>query len=179
MTYITLLRGINVGGRKIIKMEALRELFADLACENVQTYIQSGNIIFHKTLSSQKDFQREVATAILSKFGFEVPVILMDLEQLMTCFKDNPFLNDATKNNDFLHLTFLSDIPDKEKWNAFDLHHYLPDEAVLIHQTVYLYCPNGYQNTKLSNNFLEKKLKMTATTRNLHTVNALIELANR
>lgn len=178
-TYISILRGINVSGKRIIKMDALRELMSALKFANVQTYIQSGNVIFKTKEIATDVLSKKIAAAIEKQFSFEVPVITITLDELKQSVENNPFLNHKNKDVSFLHLTFLAEAPQESLFNAIESNNYLPDEIQLINKTLYLYCPNGYGNTKLHNIFLEKKLQVTATTRNWKTCNELIQLATK
>jgi uncharacterized protein (DUF1697 family) len=176
-TYISILRGINVSGHRMIKMQTLKELFTDLGFENIQTYIQSGNIVFqHKKTDPQK-LEKKIAKAITEKSTFDVPVIVKKLEELQQIIAANPFLKDKTKELAHLHITFLTDEPDTESVNKIKAGSYQPDEFYLVNKVIYLYCPNNYGNSKLTNGFFEKKLSLTATTRNWKTTNELINIA--
>lgn len=183
-TYITILRGINVSGKNIIKMDALRELFSDLKFQQVQTYIQSGNVVYQtkeaptSRASVNQELSKKIANAIQNTFSFEVPMITIEAKDLQTCIENNPFLKDKKKDVSFMHITFLADAPQEQLFKAIDASKYLPDEIQWVGQCVYLYCPNGYGNTKLHNAFLENKLKVVATTRNWKTCNELYKIAN-
>lgn len=174
-TYISILRGINVSGHKPIKMDALQKMYADLNFKNIQTYIQSGNIIFQNKKTTHKDLEKKIAKNIFEEFGFEVPVIVKELGELTTIVKNNPFVNKRNEDLTKLHITFLSQEPEQINVEKIKGGQYQSDEFILIGSTIYLFCPNGYGNTKLSNTFFENKLKVVATTRNWKTTN---ELAN-
>lgn len=176
-TYISILRGINVSGRRIIKMDDLKKLFADLGFSDIRTYIQSGNVIFRAKKSDPEKLSQRIADAIAKKYSFAVPVIVKESEELKQIVADNTFANDTSKDPSFLHITFLSGIPSDENYLKIQKKSYSPDEFILLGNAVYLYCPGGYGNTKLNNTFLEKGLKITATTRNWKTTNELIRLA--
>jgi Uncharacterized protein conserved in bacteria len=177
--YISILRGINVGGHKKIRMDDLRQLFVELGYRDVQTYIQSGNILFSAEDTESQALEKTIAQKILKTFGFEVPVLILGAEDLKTILDNNPFSNDPTKNSSFIHITFLSEIPNKEQLkNLADLN-FAPDEFVLAGKAIYLYCPTGYGTTKLTNTFFENKLKLIATTRNLNTATELVRLINQ
>ena len=178
-TYISILRGINVSGQRMIKMDALRKLYMDLKFENVQTYIQSGNVIFQSKETDSKNLEKKIAQEIFKTFSFEVPVIVMDIRELKSVVKNNPFLDDKAKDHAFLHVTFLSAEPEKEKFDKLPKEQYLPDEFELVGKAIYLYCPNGYGNTKLTNSFFESKLKVVSTTRNWKTTNELLNIAEK
>ena len=176
-TYISILRGINVGGHNPIKMEALRQLYTELGYSDIQSYIQSGNIIFRSALSDSHYLEKSIQEKIFEAFGWNVPVLVLSSEELKTTLVNNPFVKDELKNPAFMHLTFLSGIPDKTNLEKIHAGYYLPDEFYISGKTIYLYCPSGYGNTKLSNTFFENKLKLSATTRNLKTSSVLLSMA--
>ncbi|MCX6188156.1 MAG: DUF1697 domain-containing protein [Bacteroidetes bacterium] len=176
-TYIAMLRGINVSGHKAIKMEALRSFCETLGFTKVQTYIQSGNIIFNFSNAPCADLEKKIARKILEEFHFEVPVIVMEAEVVRKVSKNNPFTNERNLDLTQLHVTFLAEEPKQAVVSKIKADDYAPDEFVVDGKTVYLYCPGGYGKTKLSNSFFESKLNVKATTRNWKTVNALVALA--
>jgi len=176
-TYITILRGINVSGHRMIKMNALKELLQELGFQKIQTYIQSGNIVFQTRESDPQKLEKKIANAILEKFGFDVPVLVKEREALRQIISQNPFLSDPGKDVNHLHVTFLSGEPDPEYFNKISDLRFEPDEFQIGNQVIYLYCPVSYGNSKLSNTFFEKALKVTATTRNWKTTNELQNIA--
>jgi len=177
ISYISILRGINVGGHNPVKMDALRQLYAELGYSDIQSYIQSGNIIFRSTLTDTHSLKKSIQEKILETYGWNVTVFVISCEELKTALGNNPFIKDEMKNPAFMHLTFLSGIPDKTLLEKIHAGYYLPDEFHISGKTIYLYCPTGYGNTKLSNAFFENKLKLSATTRNLKTSSVLLSLA--
>ncbi|MEO7209443.1 MAG: DUF1697 domain-containing protein [Chitinophagaceae bacterium] len=178
-TYISILRGINVSGQKLIKMDALREMFSGLGLHNVQTYIQSGNVLFKSKQTDEEKLARKIEKEISKKFGLEVPVMVKEINELKEIIHKNPFLKDASKDISLIHVTFLSAIPAGENFDKIKSIQSQQDEFQLGGKSIYLYCPNGYGNTKLNNNFFESKLKATATTRNWRTLNELIKMAEK
>lgn len=176
ISYISILRGINVGGHNKIKMNALREMLIDAGFNSVQTYIQSGNIIFKTKKTSASVLEKNISAEIERQFGLIVPVLVIELDELKKVADNNPFAKDKAKNIDYLHVTFLSGVPLKENINQILPGNFLPDEFIVMDKVIYLHCPNGYGNTKLNNNFFESKLKLTATTRNWKTVNELLKM---
>lgn len=178
-TYICILRGINVSGQKIIKMEALKELCIALHFQNIQTYIQSGNIVFQTKKTASEELEKEISKGIATKFGFDVPVILIELTEWEDILSANPFLKDETKDNTYFHISFLSKNPSHEDFTKIEAVRYAPDEFYLVGRAIYLYCPNGYGNSKLTNNFFEHKLNLVATTRNWKTSNELLRIAKK
>lgn len=177
ITYISFLRGVNVSGKKMINMDVLKEMYVGLHFLNIKTYIQSGNVVFQFKNSENSDLEEIISAQILKSFGFEVQVIVLKIDEFKIITGSNPFIGDKTKNTSFLYVTFLSSVPKQVNYEIFD-HYKLPGEdLVLINRAVYLYCPNGYGKTKLSNTFFEKKLHTIATTRNWKTTIELINLA--
>ena len=178
-TYISILRGINVSGQKMIRMEALKQMYNGLGFKNVQTYIQSGNVIFqHKTTETQK-LENKISKKIIEQFSFEVPVIVIAFEEFKEIAKNNPFISDQSKDAAYLHVTFLSALPEKNNIEKISEGKYHPEELFILDKAIYLYCPNGYGNAKLTNTFLESKLKVMATTRNWNTTKELLTMAEK
>ena len=175
-TYISILRGINVSGQKMIKMDALCKMYASLNLANVQSYIQSGNVIFRSRGFNDTELETSIQQKIQEDFGFEVPLMVKDLKEFSHVVMNNPFLK-IRKGTEGLHVTFLSRAPDPENLNKIISASYAPDEFKVDGKIIYLHCPNGYGRTKLTNNFFESKLKVVATTRNWKTVNELLNMA--
>jgi len=178
-TYISILRGINIGGHKKIKMDALRQMYTNLGYTEVQSYIQSGNVTFNSSETNILDIEKIISEKILQTFGFEVTVLIITADEFRNAIKTNPFQKDTLKDPAFMHLTFLSCIPENNLQDSISPADYLPDEFRIIGRTIYIYCPNGYGNTKITNNFFENKLKLTATTRNLKTCTELLSMAEK
>jgi uncharacterized protein (DUF1697 family) len=172
-TYISMLRAINVGGQKKIPMDALRGLYNGLGFDHVQTYVQSGNVVFDSAEPEAAVLAGLIEAQIEQAFGFDVLVIVRDAPYFQHIIAANPFVKagaDITK----LHVTFLYSTADL---GGLSLPAAGDDQFAPGEQAVYLFCPNGYGKTKLSNDFFERKLKVPATTRNWNTVNALYQLA--
>lgn len=175
-TYIAILRGINVSGQKIIKMDALRQLFENSGFSNVRTYIQSGNVLFSSEQTNTSELEQLIASKIEKEFGFQVPVLILTHLELQQIVENNPFLNDETKNPAFLHVTFLASTPVEDTIDQLTAKKAEQEAFFLTQNALYLYCPNGYGNTKLTNNFIESKLKTNATTRNWKTTLGLLKM---
>ncbi|HBF87351.1 MAG TPA: DUF1697 domain-containing protein [Bacteroidales bacterium] len=177
--YLSILRGINVSGHKMIKMDALKQIYSDLGFLNVQTYIQSGNVVFQSKSQNTNEIATQIEEKITAVFNFEVPVLVIEFEELKSIITQNPFTKDQSKDTSFFHVTFLKEKSSIENFNKIKDLHSNNDEFQLIDKSIFLYCPNGYRNTKLNNNFFENKLKTTATTRNWKTVNELAKIAEK
>ena len=176
--FICLLRGINVSGKNKIKMDLLRQLFIETGFVGVQTYIQSGNVIFQSNLKNTLEISSLISEKIMEMFGFSVPILVLTVEELRNGLKNNPLITDLTKDYAFFHLTFLSAVPEKANIEKILEKLYFPDEFEWNGNVIYLYCPAGYGNTKLTNTFFENKLSVTATTRNWKTANELMKLVD-
>lgn len=177
-TFISILRGINVSGQKKILMAELKAIYESLKLKDIITYIQSGNVIFKSEKSlSDLEFAAKIEKAIYKKYGFEVPVIIRNKDEIQKIISINPFLKEKNMEEKRLYVTFLSEIPTKKNIESIKSFDFSPDQFLIIGKEVYLCVPNGYGETKLSNNFFEKKLKVNATTRNWNTVRKLLELA--
>lgn len=181
--YVSLLRGINVSGQRMIKMEALRAMYEKLGLSHIQTYIQSGNVVFCCPETPTASLENSISQQIAQTFGFEVPVLVKTLAELTEVVHSNPFAQQEQQkqvtDESKLHVTFLSGQPQQIYIDKLYEKQYNTDEFVLANQTIYLFCPNGYGNTKLNNSFFESKLKLTATTRNWKTVNVLLNMGEQ
>ncbi len=176
--YISILRGINVGGKRKVLMSDLKALYKNLGFSNVITYIQSGNVIFESdNKESQKKVGRKIEQAINKTYGFDVPVIIRSVQEVENAIVSNPFCKKQETDNDRLHLTFLTDIPSPENLEKMKNFDFSPDKFYIIENNVFIYCLGKCSDSKLTNNFLESKLKVSATTRNWKTVKKLYEIA--
>ena len=165
---IAFLRGINVGGQKKIKMAELRDQLTEAGLIDVATYIQSGNIIFK---SDSIDFEKLASTiekVILEKFGFEVPTLVLAPETLLAILDTNPFSVVAEEKN--LYFALLYQPPKPEMMANLNPLDYPNERFSITKNCVYLNCLKGAGNAKLTNNLIERKLGVTATTRNLRTM---------
>lgn len=167
---VCILRGINVGGKRKILMKDLRALLEKEGFINIKTYIQSGNIGFDSS-EEITQLQDKIENLIKIEFGFDVPVIVLDQNNIQKIIKGMPY--DESEN---IHITFLKDTPKVDDIKSIEEIDFLPEEFKIKVRAVYLKCVEKYHKSKLSNNFFEKKLKVTATTRNWKTVNKLAEL---
>ncbi len=172
-TWVCLLRGVNVGGKKVA-MQDLRELIEGLGHEDVATYIQSGNVVFRARSGGVTKLAGDIQKAIKKELGLDVSVLLRSPDELGEVTGGNPFPGVEDK----LHVTFLDAKPAASKVAAVDQDAYAPDAFEVVGREVYLHCPDGYGRSKLINSFWEKKLGVAATTRNWRTVNKLLEMAS-
>ena len=173
--HIALLRGVNVG-QNTLKMEHLRSLCGEIGMKNACTYVQSGNVVFSgrgSTTHWQKVLERKLA----GETRLPVTVIVRSAEEMSEVLKVNPFLKEKGIDLTRLHVTFLSEKPSQAGLDAAVAVQAGADRFHCLGREIYLHCPDGYGNTKLSNTLFEKKLGIKATTRNWNTVNRLCEMA--
>jgi uncharacterized protein (DUF1697 family) len=175
-TYVAMLRGINVGGRAKVAMAELRQLFADLGHTDVQTYIQSGNVVF-ATRAARERVAVDLEQRIGADLGVDVTVVLRTAQDLARIVAKNPFVGRGADPST-LHVTFLAGAAGSGAAGRLDAPDAGPDELIVAGRDVYLHCPNGYGRTKLNNTFIERRLGARATTRNWRTVTKLLELAS-
>lgn len=175
-TYVALLRAVNVG-QNTLKMERARQLWSELGFKNVSTYLQSGNVVFEA-----EGHPSAWCSAIEQRVGREtrlpVAVLLRTPGELKSIIAHNPFLKEKGIDRSKLHVTFLASAAAKDAMAKLSAVEAGPDQFRLSDKEVYLYCPNGYGRTKLSNNALERALSVRATTRNWNTVNKLCEISS-
>ncbi|WP_129749719.1 DUF1697 domain-containing protein [Flavobacterium beibuense] len=169
--YLALFRGINVSGKKIIKMEDLRKLMDAEGYKNVKTYIQSGNVIFESDETSKSKIAAAIESMIEKQYGFKVVIFVIDMNDVNRAVANNPFakkgeLEEGTKK---LYVTFLSEKPSVENIEKLEQSSIGEDIIELRDDILYFKLISKASETKLSNNLIESKLKVSATTRNWNT----------
>jgi uncharacterized protein (DUF1697 family) len=176
MVYIALLRGVNVGGKNILPMKSLSVLCEAQGCTTVQTYIQSGNVVFRSSAKVAAAFPRALASQIKDQFGFETTVILRTSEELRLVTENNPFLKPGVDTK-FLHVMFLAAepvLPDVVRLNPVCE----GEEAFLLRgREIFLYLPYGSGRSKMASYSYDKILRTVGSTRNWQTVTKLLALA--
>lgn len=176
-TYISMLRGINVSGQRLIKMEALRQMYTDMGFSQVKTYIQSGNVIFHTSDTDVKSLEILISSQILETFGHTVTVIVLKPQTLQKIIEANPFAISPSHIITDLYVTFLASAPQNADIQKIRSKITDQEDLWITDEVVYLNLPHGSGKTKLSNNFLESHLKVNATTRNWKSTLELLRLA--
>jgi uncharacterized protein (DUF1697 family) len=172
-TYIVLLRGVMPTGRNRVPMAQLRQVMADEGFQNVRTYIQSGNVILRSKLSAS-ELENRIHYLIKEHIGADLTIVARTRAQLQKILAGNPFQNmDISR----VFFTVFSKKPEPEKVNELVALDYSPEKLAIHEDAAYLFIPGNAARSKLSNNFLEKKLGVSATTRNFNTTNKLIELS--
>jgi uncharacterized protein (DUF1697 family) len=173
-TYIALLRGINVGGHKKIPMAELIELLSNAGFENVQSYIQSGNVILESSEEQINTIEEQIKTSILNYFGFEVSVLVKTRKDLKRIFDTCPFSKEKKKKSYF---TILHNRPNDELVKIASKKVYEGEEYLIINDCIYYFCEKGYGQAKFNMNLFERKLKTASTSRNYNTIVKLLSLS--
>lgn len=170
--YIALLRGINVSGEKKIKMQELKELFESLNFEKITTYIRSGNVVFSTAMDDKAKLSAKIENSIFDKFGYGVRVLIRTQNDLDKILKSNPFFSAGVEETK-LHVVFLESEVENDAEGALISGKAKEDKFKIAGREIYLFTPGGYGKTYYNNNYFERKLKLSATTRNWRTVKKL------
>lgn len=167
--YVALLRGINVGGKHIVPMKVLAEMFAKAGCQQVQTYIQSGNVVFAASPAAADTISEAIAKEIRKRFGHDAPVVVRSAEEIKQVVANNPFAKRKDFEN-FSHVVFCSSKLKPANVKNLDPSRSPGDECECNGQEVYLWLPNGAGKSKLISAYLDKTLATIGTQRNWRTV---------
>lgn len=175
---VSLLRGINVGGKNLIKMEALRSLYAALGLKDVQTYVQSGNIVFQIKEQNLAKLTKRIEDAIEKQFGFRPAVVLRSASELKQALARNPFTKRPGADPSRILINFLVGAPDATVCEAILKLKFGAEEVQINGREVYLYSPEGFGQSKLWP-AVSRLLNNSGTGRNLNTVQKLIEMTGK
>jgi uncharacterized protein (DUF1697 family) len=176
---ISLLRGVNVGGRNKIKMEALRALYVSMGLRDVQSYVQSGNVVFRTKERDLAALAKKIGNGIERRFGFRPEVVLRTTAELRDAIQRNPFAKRrGIEPNRFL-VTFLASDPGEEARENARRIRTDPEELILDGREAYIYFPNGMARPKMSWPAIERTLKTSGTGRNWNSVIKLLEIAEK
>ena len=166
--FVAMLRGINVGGRNMVKMDALKALHESLGFKSVRTHLQSGNVVFQ---AKSADAAR-IEQAIRKTLHLELSVVIRTAAELRDAVKRNPLPQWVSHSSAYV-IAFLSAQPeDPAALDAYDG----PEEMRLLGRELYIYYGEGMGRSKLTNTLIERKLGVRATARNWNTVTKLLEL---
>ena len=171
-----MLRGINVGGHKRIKMDQLRASFEALGFEQVKTYLQSGNVVFKTGKKSPAALSRKIEGQILKDFGFSVSVISRTAGEMSETITNNPFLKEREIDPEKLHVMFLSEAPAQAALKRLADLTTAPDRFHAPGKAIYFYLPNGVSESVLMKRPVDRILSVVTTTRNWKTVNSLHQI---
>lgn len=172
-TYITLIRGINVGGKHSIRMKDLVILLEGLGAKQIKTYIQSGNVILQST-EDPSWLSEQISLAIQQRLGFAPHVLVLTLAEFEIAMQNNPFPEAETIPNS-LHLGFLARTPEHPNLEELDRLKCESEQYQLTDKVFYLYAPEGVGRSKLAASS-EKLLGVPMTDRNWKTVRKIKEL---
>lgn len=174
--YVALLRGINVGGHRKIKMAELRSACEEIGLSDVQTYIQSGNMVFRSLQENAEDLAQSIKAVILKQFGHDVITFVIDSEAFKQVIVNNPFEEREDPDPKKLHVCFLYEEVDTSLEAELQAVESGQDQVVLMPKVLYLYCPDGFGRTKYTDSVIKRILKTSGTTRNWRTVLKLQEM---
>jgi uncharacterized protein (DUF1697 family) len=175
-THLALLRGINVSGHNMIKMELLKSCLEAIDFQNVQTYIQSGNVFVDSEEENPAAIGFKIKQEIFKFFGCDVPVVVIGKSDLKACFVNNPFLKEKEVDFKKLYVAFVSKELKTENINDLKISHFKPDEAHIDTTRIFIKYALGAGKTRLDQKYIEKKLHLTATIRNWNTVTQLLKM---
>lgn len=178
-TFIAMLRGVNVGGHRKIRMEALRSVCESIGLRSVQTHVQSGNVVFSTTDRNTETLATRIEAALANAFGFRPDVILRTLPELQEAIARSPFAAREGIEPSKLLVLFLARDPGDEVRGRVAQLPAGPEELHVSGRELYIYFPNGMGRPKLSMAAVERTLKVPGTGRNWNTVTKLAELASR
>jgi uncharacterized protein (DUF1697 family) len=178
-TFVSLFRGINVGGHQKIRMDELKDLHESLGLKDVVTYIQSGNVVFTSDDADLAQLPAQIEDGFAEKFGFRVKVMVRTSAELSDIIANNPFQNQHTKESKWVVVMFLATRPERTAFEDLQKTYAGPEELCLIGQELYIYYANGIGRSKLTGTLIEKKLKTIGTGRNWNTILQLQKLLQR
>lgn len=177
-THLALLRGINVSGHNMIKMDVLKSLLENMGYQNVRTYIQSGNVF----VDSEEEHGASVGFAIkqelFKQLGLEVPIVVVSKNDIEQCFLANPYLKEKEVDEKKLYVAFISKELQSSAINELKISQFKPDEASIDKSRIFIKYAIGAGKTRLDQKYIEKKLNVIATIRNWNTVSKLLEMYN-
>jgi uncharacterized protein (DUF1697 family) len=174
-TYIALLRGINVGGHNLIKMSELRRMFEEMGLSYVQTYIQSGNVLF-QAQQAEEPLRQRIEHEIKVVFGVSVPIVLRTVVECKRIVRNCPFSAADLAAGESLYVSLLAELPSQEGINRLPTCNGESDEYRIRGREIYVLCRQSYHKSKLSNQYFEQKLRVSATSRNWQTINKLVDM---
>ena len=178
ITHLALLRGINVSGHNMMKMDALKTMLENIGFQNVRTYLQSGNVFVDTEEESASKVGFMIKQEIFKVFGHEVPTIVITKEDLELCFKNSPYLKEKEVDTKKLYVAFVSTALKSENINDLKISQFKPDEASIDGNRIFIKYAVGAGKTRLEGKYIEKKLNVIVTMRNWNTVTNLLAIYN-
>jgi uncharacterized protein (DUF1697 family) len=177
-TFVALLRAVNVSGQNRIAMADLRRALGSLGLTGVETYLQSGNAVFHAEGDDRAELAAAIHEVIEREFADDVRVLVLTAAELANAAAADPFVGGGGDEKS-VHVTFLERPVEEAVFDGLSLPAQAGERAVRAGPVIYLYLPHGYGRTKLNNAYFERALKTSATTRNWRTVMALVAMSAR
>lgn len=176
--FIALLRAVNVGGKNSIKMIDLRKVLSQNNYMDIQTYIQSGNIIFKHKEKDKEKISQNLHEIIKQNFNLDIPVFVYSYRDFLELTATNPFNEESKTEPTKVLVSFILKTPATLNYKEV-LNGIVYEQYVTKTNYIFIYCPLGYGKSKLNNNYIEKKLKVKATTRNWKTILKILEILNK
>ena len=176
--YVSMLRGVNVGGSGLVKMEPLREAYESIGLADVRTLLQSGNVLFRSGLTDRERLVKRIMQEIERHFDLQVEVVLRTLAEVASIVDRGPVLSPRADKSKLL-VMFLSAVPDAAAQAALRKWHKdkeLKELLELRGPEIYLYYPEGVGRSKLTGAVIESKLDTAGTARNWNTLLKLVEV---
>ena len=175
-THLALLRGINVSGHNMIKMDTLKNLLENAGFQNVRTYIQTGNVFIDSEEDQAASVGFKIKQEIFKVLGLDVPVVMISKSDLQACFINNSFVMEKECDFKKLYVAFVSKELQGSAINDLKISQFKPDQAQIDGNRIYIKYAIGAGNTRLDQKYIEKKLNVIATIRNWNTVINLLAL---
>jgi len=167
-------------GHNSMKMAQLLTIFNELGFKNVETYIQSGNVIFSGVEDLVlSDISIKIEKAIFDSFKYKVPVMIRTVKELNSIISSNPFLSENNFEPSKMAVIFLYENVSEAQIQKVINIDYPPDKFKISGREIFIYCPNGFGKTKLYTNFFEKKMSVTGTARNWKTISTIMQIAEK
>jgi uncharacterized protein (DUF1697 family) len=169
--YVAFLRAINVGGHTILKMADLKRMFESFGLENVQTYIQSGNVIFESKEEKADSLETRIESQLEKASGFKIKLFVRTMRELQAIVSKSPF---RAEGNEMAYVAFLNQKPDKKQAQALLSFKSEADDFAIKGREVYI-LRRDREKSVFSPNFIEKILKLPVTTRNMTTLTKIVD----
>ena len=177
-TYISMLRGINILGRKRVEMSRLREMFETMGFEKVQTYINSGNVVFKTGRNTTSALSKRIEERMVAEFGFSALVITRTAAELGRAIEGNPFAKESRSEPSKVFIGFMAQAPKADAVAKVKARAAKTEQAHCCGREIYVYYVGGMGQAKLlTHGVLERVLAVSTTMRNWNTVSKLYEMA--
>lgn len=175
MRYIALLRGINVGGKTMIKMTELKAGFEALGFRNVVSYINSGNLAFDANETAEDKLVSKIEKAIEKDFGLQIQVMVRDRSAIENVLENNPF-NGKFETHKEMHVLFMKGEMPEDKQKQLLEKNTVTEQFAIRGREIFALLKVGVAESVLGKGFIEKKLKVPVTARNWRTVQKIVDL---